>query len=157
MLVVTSVMVLLGRVKLPLDVHVAVGELGVDLHADQAVAGDEGPQPQLGAGVEKLDALRRGGLRDGGADVALLVADVDFRPLLVQHHQPRLGDDVGVADLLQGVDEGAHVAVEEAEFQAAVSNVKSAQRWSAACPSRTSCGSAEQLEIDAELVACRRA
>ena len=50
-------------------------------------------------------------------DVALLFADLDFGPLLVQHHQPRRGDDVGVADRFQGVEERAQAAVEEAELQ----------------------------------------
>ena len=73
----------------------------------------------------------------GRADVALLLADLDLGPLLVQHHQPRRGDHVGVADRLQGFEEGAQVAVEEAELQAAVRRTSTSPARPAACPSRT--------------------
>ncbi len=90
------------------------------LHADQAVAGNEGPHAQLRARVEKLDALRGARLGDGLVDVALFFADLDFGPLLVQDHQPRVGDHVGIADLFHRLEKGAEVAVEKAELQAAV-------------------------------------
>ena len=120
MLVVVWVMFLLGKVKPLWIVTRSVGELGVNLHADQPVAGNERPQPQLRAGVQKLDALRGTGFGDCLVHIALLLADLDFRPLLVQHHQPRIGDDVGVADLLHGLEKSSQVAVEIAELQAAV-------------------------------------
>ncbi len=94
------------------------------------------------------------GLRDGLVDVALLLADLDFRPLLVQHHQPRIGDHVGVADRLQGSRKAPRLLSRKPNFRPPFSgNVASlsdaGRRAQAELDVRVL---AEQLEVDAELV-----
>ena len=58
MFVVTWVTSLFGQGEAAFTIDVAVGQFGMDFHADQAVAGNERPQPQQRADVEELDALR---------------------------------------------------------------------------------------------------
>ena len=88
-----------------LDIDGAGRKLRMDFQADQPVVADEGPNAQQRADVEEIDGLRGGAFGDGRADVAQLFADLDFGPLLVEAGQARRGDDVGVADRFQGVDE----------------------------------------------------
>ena len=110
-----------------LDLDDAGRELGMDFQADQAVVADEGADAEQRADVEEVDGLRRGAFGDRRADVAQLFADLDFGPLLVEAGQPRRGDDVGVADCLQGIDEQRQAGIEEAELEAAVGDADVAE------------------------------
>ena len=69
--------------KAPFNEDFARRKFRVNFHPDQTVARNEGPQAQLRADVEKLDVLRREGLRDGRADVTETLADQDLGLLFV--------------------------------------------------------------------------
>jgi hypothetical protein len=96
---------------------------GVDFESDEAAVTDVGPEDQTRAGLEKLDGLNGGAFGDGAGEVSVFAADDDFALVFVEGEHFRVGQDDGVGDAFQGVEEDGNVVLDDADAKSSVGDV----------------------------------
>ena len=148
---VTSVTVSLGRVKLPLTVtspSESSGWTSIRIMPSRETKG----RRRSCTPVCRKSTVCVDDVSVTVCYVALLVADKDSARCLFEDHKAGLGDHVGVADRLQGGDEGADVAVQVTELQTALVKGHTGQARGRRSPAELHVV-LQGEEIDAKLVA----